>query len=250
MCYINALGVGLMYLVILKAIFKMTKHQRPYDINLIMSILGNYGINISVATLYRALNELINNGFIKRVGKGRYILSTKGLMLIALSCIYQDDSKLDDDVCIGALTQLRRTWGLEGFGDDELAAYLKLLKISLEKRGVDSNNILNILSNYDYPESVLLLMPPQLNANNKFSIKDLLIDHLGDPNLINKAEGIIAKALLNYFPNASLFDGCRAVIINTKYGPKPLAIQCKLKGYILNSNCPFLSINKTTNNIK
>ncbi len=172
-----------------------------------------------------------------RVNKNHYLITTKGLIIMALSCI----SGLinDDEVCQDATLLLKHEWNLDEFDDESIKAYLKLLMTKVSKYGLDP---LQVLPSLNFSKSVLFLIPDNIYYVNSKSMLDLMIEELGDKELVMKAQGIIAKALMLLLPSTTLDDGCRAITISGKV----IALKCRVKGYTLDSKCPVLI--KLTNN--
>ncbi|WP_054855671.1 hypothetical protein [Vulcanisaeta sp. JCM 16161] len=193
--------------------------------------------DISIATVYRKISELITWGYLVRVNKNNYLITVKGLITLALLCM--NGSIKDDEVCQDVVSLLKREWDLEEFNDENVKAYLKLLITKVSKDGLDP---LQILPNLSFPRSVLLLFPNDIFHINNKSFMDLLIEDLDNEELVIKAQGIIAKALMALLPITTLEDGCKAVTISGKV----IAVKCRIKGYTINPRCPILM--KTTIN--
>jgi len=207
--------------------------------------LNNTGTNISMATFYRRLGELIKERFIGRSARGKYFITSKGLLLIlSLYLLFPfANGAIDEETHRLALMELKRVWGLVEFGDDEVEAYLKLL--FLVSKGPDYLDSLGIVSLLGYPKSVLLLLPDRISGSK--SLMDDIIGHVGydKEDLVKSAERIIARAIIEYFPGITLPDGCRAVAVSRgndagNMKVRVLAVNCRLMGYTLRPGCPFI----------
>jgi hypothetical protein len=58
--------------------------------------------------------------------------------------------------------------------------------------------------------------------------------------MVRKAERVIARAILDFFPSVRLPDGCRVVLMpHGEYGVRmtALASHCKIYGYTLSLRC-------------
>lgn len=193
---------------------------------------------MSIATAYRKALDLMNLGLIERVSKGHYVITTKGVLLLAMMYLSNGVS-VNRDVFELAIDKLREDWDLEEFNRDEVINYLKLLYKGFSKLGLSPLNA-NVES---LGRSVHYVLPDGIN-NGRISLIHSIAEYLGvSVDEVRQAERIIAKALLDYLPSVRLRDGCRAVVVLTgdqsiRASPTVLAIKCRIKGYSLNSDCP------------
>ncbi|WP_243669724.1 hypothetical protein [Vulcanisaeta sp. JCM 16161] len=212
--------------------------MRHCDKNLDSLYYISMSTGMSIATAYRKALDLMNLGLIERVSKGHYVITTKGVLLLALMYIGNGIS-VNRDAFELAIDKLREDWDLEEFDRNEIINYLKLLYKGISKLGLSPLSI-NIGS---LGKSVYYILPENI-SNGRISLIHSIAEYLGvSENEVRSAERVIAKALLDYLPSVRLKDGCRAVVTLTgdqsiKASPTILAIKCRIKGYSLNSDCP------------
>ena len=193
---------------------------------------------MSIATAYRKALDLMSLGLIERVSKGHYVITTKGVLLLAL--MYLGNGSVNREVFDMAIDKLREDWDLEEFDRNEVINYLKLLYKGLSKQGLSplSANI-NTLG-----RSVYYVLPESI-GNGRGSLIHSIAEYLGvSIDDVRSAERVIAKALLDYLPSIRLRDGCKVVALLTgdqsiKASPTILAIKCRMRGYSLNGDCPI-----------
>ncbi|WP_252900912.1 hypothetical protein [Vulcanisaeta sp. JCM 14467] len=219
--------------LLLKMILRTIRDQNAVNGSSLYKLLTYY-TNISIATAYRKITDLITWGYIARVNKNHYLITAKGLIAMALLCI--NKAVNDDETCQDTILLLKHEWDLDEFDNESIRAYLKLLTTKVSSYGLDP---LQVLPSLGFPKSVLLLVPSNLHHMNSRTMLDLMIEELGNPNegLVMKAQGIIAKALMLLLPTTTLEDGCRAVTISGRV----IAIKCRAKGYTLDSRCPIFT---------
>ena len=218
--------------LLLKMILRTIRDQNAVNGLPLYKLLTDYA-SISIATAYRKIADLITWGYITRVNKNHYLITTKGLIAMALLCVNKIVN--DDETCQDTMLLLKHEWDLDEFGDESIKAYLKLLTIKITSDGLDP---LQTLPGLGFPKSVLLLIPSNLHHMNNKTMLDILIEELGNFNreLIVKAQGIIAKALMLLLPTTTLEDGCKAVTVSNRI----IAMKCRVKGYTLDTKCPML----------
>ncbi|ADN50770.1 HTH domain-containing protein [Vulcanisaeta distributa] len=227
-------GIDIVHLLILKMILKVImraiRDQGAVNGSSLYKLIVDY-TGMSVATVYRKIADLMSWGYIIRADKNHYIVTTKGLIALELLCVGGFIN--DHDLCQDVTFMVGHEWDLDEFGNECINAYFKLLMIKASKDGLDP---LHVLPSLGFPKSVLLLIPNDFHNVNRKSILDLLIEELGNEELVMKAQGIIAKALMMLLPTTTLNDGCKAVTVSNRV----IALKCKVRGYTLDSRCPFL----------
>lgn len=194
---------------------------------------------MSIATIYRKALDLMNYGLIERVSKGHYVITTKGVLLLAMLYL-SNDSSINREVFELAVDKLREDWNLEEFDRNEVINYLKLLHKGLSKLGLSPLHVnINTLG-----KSICYILPEGI-GNGRGSLIHLIAEYLEvGMDEVRSAERVIAKALLDYLPSIRLRDGCKAVVLLTgeqSIGASPtiLAIKCRIRGYSLSGDCPI-----------
>ena len=226
--------MDVIHLLILKLLLKMTlrmvRNQSAVNELSLYKLLTGYA-DVSIATIYRKITDLITWGYIVRVNKNHYLITTKGLVTMSLLCVNKNIN--DDEICHDTILLLKHEWNLDEFSDENIKAYLKLLTIRTLSEGLDP---IQVLPSLNFPRSVLLLLPNNFHYMNSKTMLELLIEEVGNRELIMMAQGIIAKALMSLLPITTLNDGCRAVTVSDKV----IALKCRVRGYTLDSRCPML----------
>ena len=220
------------------AMFQLTLMQKGVN-TLSLTYLSKM-TGLSIATIYRKMLELMSMGLVEKVGKGQYIVTTRGAFL--LSALYLASIiKVDDSAFKYAITKLKEDWGLNEFTDDEVKAYISLLIKGLVRLG---RKVYDLCVNH-LGRTVLVLLPDNLKMGAK--PLDLVISEtLNVPlELVRRAERVIAKALLELLPTITLSDGCKAALTVEENAGKPMmklvAVKCRINGYTLRLNCPVLT---------
>ncbi|MGC9118852.1 MAG: hypothetical protein ACP5I3_07675 [Thermoproteus sp.] len=81
------------------------------------------------------------------------------------------------------------------------------------------------------------MLPPKFGND----VVSAIAQHLSvPPEMVRKAERVIARAILEFFPSVRLPDGCRIVLMpHGEYGARltALAAHCKIHGYTLSLKC-------------
>ena len=194
---------------------------------------------LSIATVYRKVLELLSMGLVEKVGRGQYVVTTRGALL--LSVLYLTNAiRVNDAAFKYAVTKLREDWGLGEFTDDEVRAYVSLLIRGLTRLG---RKISDFCAN-NLGRTVLALLPDSLRIGTK-SLDLVISETLNTPlDFVRRAERVIAKALLELLPVVTLSDGCKAALIIEDSAGKPVirpvAVKCRVNGYTLRPNCPIL----------
>ena len=186
---------------------------------------------LSIATVYRKSLELSRMGLLLRLGKGAYVVTPKGAFYLAAYAIKNGGPAHALEV---AIKRLKSDWDLSDVTNEEVEAYVRLLLIGLERLGRPP---LGFCAD-DFGRTVQVLLPPKFGGRN---VVEAIAQHLSVPiEMVEKAERVIARAILEFFPSIKLPDGCRAVVIpQGEYGAKlnVLASYCKVKGYTLGLRC-------------
>ncbi|CCC80722.1 transcriptional regulator [Thermoproteus tenax] len=189
--------------------------------------------SLSMATVYRKAAELSRLGLLLKLGRGSYVITPRGSFYLATIAL--EDGK-PEQVLRAAVARLKNDWGLEEFTDEEVEAYVRLVSIGLQKLGRPP---LGFCAD-DFGRTVQVLLPPKFSG---YDVVDMIAQHLGVPTeMVKRAERVIAKAILEFFPSIRLPDGCRSVVIpHGEYGLKltPLAAYCRASGYTLGLKCTY-----------
>ncbi len=80
---------------------------------------------MSIATAYRKALDLMSLGLMERVSKGHYVITTKGVLLLAMMYLSNGGGSINRDVFELAIDKLREDWDLEEFDRNEVISYLK-----------------------------------------------------------------------------------------------------------------------------
>lgn len=214
------------FISILLAILAINIRGSPASLYAISKDTG-----ISIATVYRRSLELLKQGFLLKLGKGAYTLTPKGAFYLAAQAI---EGRAPERALGAAIRKLKSDWGLSDVADDEVEAYVRLLLIGLKKLGRSPHDF---CAN-DFGRTVQVLLPPRFGGRN---VAKIVAQHLSVPvEMVEKAERVIAKALLEFFPSIKLPDGCRVVVtFQGDYGVKlsVLASHCRTNGYTMGLKC-------------
>lgn len=89
--------------VLLKIILRLTRDQNVANEMSLYKLIAEYA-DISIATVYRKISELITWGYLVRVNKNNYLITVKGLITLALLCM--NGSIKDDEVCQDVVSYL------------------------------------------------------------------------------------------------------------------------------------------------
>ena len=224
----------------------MLHHIAPEFISVLFAILllqiKNRGVHVSlynvsketglsIATVYRKSLELSRMGLLLRLGKGAYVVTPKGAFYLAAHAIKNGGPA---HALESAIKRLKSDWGLSDLTDEEVETYVRLLLLGLEKLG---RTPVDFCAN-DFGRTVQVLLPPNFGGRN---IAKVIAQHLSVPvEMVEKAERVIARALLEFFPSVKLPDGCRVVVVlHGEYGARlsVLAAHCKVYGYTLGLKC-------------
>ncbi|MGC8584179.1 MAG: transcriptional regulator, partial [Thermoproteus sp.] len=181
---------------------------------------------ISIATAYRKIVEMSRMGLVLRLGRGAYAITPKGAFYVAAVAIEQG---APDHVLRAAIRRLKEDWGVADLADEEVEAYVRLVLIGLRRLGRPP---LGFCAD-DFGRTVQVLLPPKFGND----VVSAIAQHLSvPPEMVRKAERVIARAILEFFPSVRLPDGCRVVLMpHGEYGARltALAAHCKVYGYTL-----------------
>ncbi|MEZ0249254.1 MAG: transcriptional regulator [Thermoproteus sp.] len=185
----------------------------------------------SIATIYRRALELAKMGLLLKVGRGSYTVTPKGAFYLAAVAIRNGGP---DYMLKAAVRRLRADWGLADMSDEEVEAYVKLLLAGLERLGRPP---LGFCAD-DFGRTVQVLLPSKFGG---VDIVEVIARHLSVPlEIVKKAERVIARAILEFFPSIKLPDGCKVVVMPFgEYGTRlsVLASYCRINGYMLGLRC-------------
>ncbi|ADN51451.1 hypothetical protein [Vulcanisaeta distributa] len=222
---IPGISIDIVHLMILKlilhAIHDNMKDAAPNP--LWLSLAGH----ISKATFYRKVSELETMGLLERISRNKYLISVSGYLTL-LFAYFMHIGDIDQDTAQAAINAIRGNWGLVGFSDYEIESYVKLLYLS--SKGRLSSELVALYQ--EYPRNVFFILPGDLKMVTVNSLYKELVNEYGDPNIVNNARRVIAKALIEYFPT-TVINGCRAVTFMSNGEAKVLAMQCN-NDFILN----------------
>jgi hypothetical protein len=212
-----SVSLDLVHLLILKLVLHSIREiSRDEDPSRsLWPLLSNY---VSRATFYRKFSELELLGLVGRVSKGKYVISAGGCLLLLFAYL-MGITAIDGDTAMEALRVLKGYWGLQGFSNDEVMSYIKLLHLSLGR------NYGLIVISQEFPRNILMLLPSELKLGYGESLLELLMRHLRDEDDVIRAKRVIAKALIDYFPTTEV-NGCEAVVMMVNNMRKVLAEHC------------------------
>lgn len=200
---------------------------------------------VSIATLYRRVLELMSMGLVDRIDKGRYVITTKGALALAL--LYLNGVGVDADAFRMAINRLKEDWGLDEVSDDEVINYVSLLNRAAELLKLPLARLCARLG-----FTVRYLLPESLSNVSGKSLLNAIAENLGVPvDKVSSAERVIAKALLDFLPTITLKDGCKIAVLlqgdqTRKVSLVGVAMKCRMRGYKLGVDCPLgkLLLNK------
>ncbi|MEL9990168.1 MAG: transcriptional regulator [Thermoproteus sp.] len=187
---------------------------------------------ISIATIYRRALELARTGLLLKVGRGSYVVTPKGAFYLAAVAIKEGGP---DYMLKAAVRRLKADWGLADMSDEEVETYIRLVLAGLERLG---RSPLSFCAD-DFGRTVQVLLPPKFGG---VDIVEVIARHLSVPlEMVKKAERVVARAILEFFPSIRLPDGCKVVAMPFgEYGTRlsVLASYCRINGYMLGLRCP------------
>lgn len=223
------ISIDIVHLMILKLILHAIRENMRDDAPdpLWLSLAGY----ISKATFYRKVSELETMGLLERISRNKYLISISGYLTL-LFAYFMHIGDIDQDTAQAAINAIRGgNWGglVGGFSDYEIESYVKLLYLS--SKGRLSSELVALYQ--EYPRNVLFILPGNLKMVTVNSLYKELVNEYGDPNIVNNARRVIAKALIEYFPPTTVINGCRAVTFMSDGEARVLAMQCG-NDFILN----------------
>ncbi|MDT7870589.1 MAG: transcriptional regulator [Thermoproteus sp.] len=185
---------------------------------------------ISIATAYRKIVEMTRMGLVLRLGRGAYAVTPKGAFYVAAVAVEQE---APEHVLKAAVRKLKEDWGVADLSDEEVETYVRLVLIGLRRLGRPP---LGFCAD-DFGRTVQVLLPPKFGND----VVAAIAQHLSvPPEMVRKAERVIARAILDFFPSVRLPDGCRVVLMpHGEYGVRMTALtsHCRFHGYTLSLRC-------------